>query len=201
MGEIGVKDLKSQIATSSLIANNRYLGKSMTGKGLISSDGIQNRIYSIRGLQVMIDSDFAELYRIEAKVLNQAVKRNSERFPAEFMFQLTTDEHDSLRSQFATLDNTNHLRSQIVTSNLRGGRRYLPYALTEQGVAMLSAVLRSETAVRTSIQIINAFVAMRRFLATNAQIFQRLDSVERKQLEADESFKKTCLVAKLRHIF
>jgi hypothetical protein len=148
----------------------------MSEKELISSNGIQNRIYTVRGLQVMVDSDLAELYQVEVKVLNQAVKRNIERFPAEFMFQLATEE-------------TENLRSQIVTSSW-GGRRTNPYAFTEQGVAMLSAVLRSETAVKTSIQIINAFVAMRRFIATNAQIFQRLDSVERKQLEADDNFKK-----------
>jgi glycogen debranching enzyme len=148
----------------------------MSGKELISSDGIQNRIYTVRGLQVMIDNDLAELYQIEVKALNQGVKRNIEKFPAEFMFQLATEE-------------TENLRSQIVTSSW-GGRRTNPYAFTEQGVAMLSAVLRSETAVKTSIQIINAFVAMRRFIATNAGIFQRLDSVERKQLEADENFKK-----------
>jgi len=155
----------------------------------------------------MIDSDLAELYQIEVKALNRAVKRNIERFPIEFMFQLTSDEHNSLRSQFVTLENENHLRfqigtsnnkqnlrSQIVTSNQRGGRRYLPYAFTEQGVAMLSAVLRSETAVRTSIQIINAFVAMRRFIAANAEVFQRLGAVERKQIEhkveADQKFEQ-----------
>lgn len=162
----------------------------MTGHDLINSDNIQKRIYTIRGLQVMLDSDLAELFRIEAKVLNQAVKRNIERFPAEFMFQLSADEFDSLRSQTVTLETNKSLRSQIVTSNLRGGRRYLPFAFTEQGVAMLSAILRSDTAIKTSIQIINAFVAMRRFIATNARIFQRLDTVERKQLEADEKFKK-----------
>lgn len=143
----------------------------------------------------MIDSDLADLYRIEVKALNQAVRRNIERFPVEFMFQLTDDEHNSLRSQFMTLEIKKSLRSQIVTSNQRGGRRYLPYAFTEQGVAMLSAVLRSETAVRISIQIINAFVAMRRFIASNARIFYRLDTVERKQLEhkleADEKFKNS----------
>jgi phage regulator Rha-like protein len=130
----------------------------------------------------MIDSDLAELFRIEAKALNQAVKRNIERFPAEFMFQLSAYEYDSLRSQTVTLNNK---RGQH--------RKYFPYAFTEQGVAMLSAVLRSDTAVKTSIQIINAFVAMRRFIATNANIFHRLDIVERKQLEhkldADEKFK------------
>jgi hypothetical protein len=148
---------------------------------LVRSDTIRKRIHTIRGLQVMIDGDLAELYRIEVKALNQAARRNIERFPAEFMFQLTADEHEALRSQ-------------TVTSNQRGGRRYLPYAFTEQGVAMLSAVLRSETAVRTSIQIINAFVAMRRFIASNARIFHRLDAVERKQLEhkleTDEKFRK-----------
>ena len=142
----------------------------------------------------MLDSDLADLYRIEVKALNQAVRRNIERFPVEFMFQLTDDEHNSLRPQFVTLETKKSLRSQIVTSNQRGGRRYLPYVFTEQGVAMLSAVLRSEIAVRTSIQIINAFVAMRRFITTNAQIFHRLDTVERKQLEhkfeVDEKFKK-----------
>ena len=160
----------------------------------INSDRIQSCIYTIRGLQVMIDRDLADMYRIEVKALNQAVKRNIERFPVEFMFQLTDDEHNSLRSQFVTLETKKSLRSQTVTSNQRGGRRYLPYAFTEQGVAMLSAVLRSEIAVRTSIQIINAFVAMHRFITANAQIFHRLDTVERKQLEhkleADEKFKK-----------
>jgi hypothetical protein len=150
----------------------------MTGKELISFDGIQNRIYSIRGLQVMIDRDLAELYDVETKVLNQAVKRNIDRFPNAFMFQLSSVEVENWKSQ-------------IVTSNReKMGLRKLPYVFTEQGVAMLAGVLKSETAVKTSIQIINAFVTMRRFIATNAQIFQRLDSVERKQLEADENFRK-----------
>jgi hypothetical protein len=130
----------------------------------------------------MIDSDLAELYHIEVKALNRAVKRNIERFPVGFMFQLTADENH-LRFQIGTSNNKQNLRSQIATSDQRGGRRYLPYAFTEQGVAMLSAVLRSEIAVSISIQIINAFVAMRRFIATNAQVFQRLGAVERKQIE------------------
>ena len=148
----------------------------MTGKELIGSNGIQSCIYTIRDLQVMVDSDLAKLYCIEVKVLNQAVKRNSERFPTGFMFQLTTQE-------------TENLKSQIVTSSW-GGKRKNSYTFTEQGVAMLAGVLKSETAVKTSIHIINAFVAMRRFIATNARIFQWLDTVERKQLEADENFKK-----------
>jgi hypothetical protein len=130
----------------------------MTGKELVFSDGIQKRIHTIRGLQVMMDTDLAQLYQVEVKLLNRAVKRNIDRFPAEFMFQLTAVEYDSLRYQIGTL---NKERGQH--------RKYLPYAFTEQGVAMLAGVLRSETSVKTSIQIINAFVAMRRFIASNAE--------------------------------
>jgi len=144
----------------------------MTQHELISSDGIQSRIYTIRGLQVMIDNDLADIYGVEVKRLNEQVKRNTERYPTEFCFQLSEEERQNLKSQFAT--------------SSWGGRRTNPYAFTEQGVAMLSGVLKSETAVRTSIQIINAFVAMRRFIATNAQVFQRLGAVERKQIEYKE---------------
>ena len=161
----------------------------MAGKELIGSNGIQSCIYTIRDLQVMIDSDLSILYGVEVKRLNEQVKRNIERFPAEFMFQLTSDEYDCLRRQPGTPNNMPNLKSQIATSSW-GGKRKNSYAFTEQGVAMLAGVLKSETAVKTSIQIINAFVAMRRFIATNARIFQRLDTVERKQLEADENFKK-----------
>ena len=145
----------------------------MTEEALIKSDDIRHYIYTIRDKQVMMDEDLASFYGIETKVLNQAVKRNHDRFPEEFMFQITDNEYNSLRSQF-------------VTSNQRGGRRYLPYAFSEQGVAMLSAVLRSDEAVEISIQIIKAFVGMRRFFATNAQVFQRLDKLELKQLETDK---------------
>ncbi len=145
----------------------------MSGNKLVKHDEIKNRIYTIRGLQVMLDEELAELYDINTKVLNQAVKRNNERFPEEFMFQITDNEFNSLRSQ-------------IVTSNQRGGRRYLPYVFTEQGVAMLAGVLKSETAVKMSIQIINAFVAMRRFINANAMIFQRLDTLEIKQIDTDK---------------
>lgn len=143
---------------------------------------IRDLIYIVRGQQVLLDSDLAALYKVDTKVFNQAVKRNIERFPAEFRFQLTQEEYDSLRSQ-------------IVTSKKgRGGRRYMPYVFTEQGVAMLSAVLRSDTAIQVSIQIINAFVEMRRFIANNAALFERISSVELKQLEyqkqTDEKFDK-----------
>ena len=143
----------------------------------------------------MIDSDLAELYGVETRVLNQAVKRNIDRFPEKFRFQLTQQEAISIKSQNVIIENRDEsLRSQnVILEKGRGKhRKYLPYAFTEQGVAMLSAVLRSDVAVHVSIQIMDAFVNMRRFLASNAVIFQRLDSVEKKQLEyktdADKKF-------------
>ena len=156
----------------------------MSGSELIKNEEIQNRIYTIRDLQVMLDEDLALLYGVETKVFNQAVKRNSERFPEEFMFQINNDELSHLKSQIG-FSKKDSLRSQNVTLESARGkhRKYLPYAFTEQGVAMLSAILRSETAIKVSIQIISAFVAMRKFITTNAQIFHRLDSVEQKQLE------------------
>ena len=208
---------------------------------------IENKIFTVRGLPVMLDSDLANLYRVETKYLNKAVKRNINRFPEWFMFQLTYTEWENLRfqigtssnegenasrSQIATLNEMKHveqynLRSQIVTSsendnqqenalrfqigtlnknenlseeNLRsqiatssveyGGRRYLPFAFTEQGVAMLSAVLKSETAVKVSIQIMAAFVALRKLHYQSAGLYQRLELVEKKQIEADNHFNK-----------
>ncbi len=136
---------------------------------------IKHRIHNLRGKQVMLDNDLAELYNVESKRLNEQVKRNIERFPDSFMFQLTDLENKSLRSQFATLERGKH-------------RKFLPYAFTEQGVAMLSGVLKSDTAIKVSIQIMKAFVAMRKFLASNVQIFYRLDNVEKKQIEHDRKF-------------
>lgn len=123
----------------------------------------------------MIDSDLALLYNVETKRLNESVKRNAKRFPESFCFQLTEDEYVDLRSQFAT-SNTENATS-------KGGRRYLPYAFTEQGIAMLSAVLRSDEAIQVSVNIMNAFVKMRRFLAENAVMLDKLNSLELKQLE------------------
>jgi len=139
----------------------------------------------------MLDEDLAELYTVETRVLNQAVKRNSERFPQHFMFQLTEDEFKILKSQFMT-SSEKSLRSQIVTLNVGRGqhRKYLPFAFTEQGVAMLSGVLKSDTAVKVSINIMDAFVVMRKFISSNAQIFQRLDVVEQKQIEYDQKFEE-----------
>jgi hypothetical protein len=140
---------------------------------------IESKIFTIRGVQVMLDHDLAEIYQIETKLLNKAVKRNIERFPSEFMFQLTSEELDSLRFQFGTL------------KNKRGKhRKYLPYAFTEQGVAMLSAILRSDVAVKVSIEIMNAFVQMRRLMLNNAQLYQRLDHIELKQITTDKKLDK-----------
>ncbi len=151
----------------------------MNNELILQEKSIQNKIYLIRGVQVMIDEDLAELYGVETRCLNEQVKQNIERFPEEFMFQLTDSEAYSLRSQFATLNKGRGTH-----------RKYIPYAFTEQGVAMLSGVLKSETAVRISIQIMSAFVSMRRFISTNAQIFQRLDTIERKHIEYDQKFEE-----------
>lgn len=142
-------------------------------KDLITPVLIESKIFVIRGKQVMIDRDLADLYGVETKAINQAVKRNIERFPEEFRFQLTKEEYDFLRSQSVTSKASNDfLRSQIATSKnsegqaeTRGGRQYLPYVFTEQGVAMLSAVLHSETAIQVSIKIMNAFVQLRHYVS------------------------------------
>jgi hypothetical protein len=143
---------------------------------IVKIENIQNRIFTIRNTQVMLDSDLAELYQVETRVLNQAVKRNIKRFPEEFRFQLLLEEWNFLKSQFVTSNSTH------------GGKRKLPYVFTEQGVAMLSAVLRSDIAVKVSIQIMQAFIKMKKFISTNAVIFQRLENIEKKQVITDEKF-------------
>ena len=140
----------------------------------LTIDQVKSHIYSIRGTEVMLDRELAQLYGVETKVLNQAVKRNIQRFPERFMFQVSPEEWDSLKSQ-------------IVTSNKgRGGDRYLPYVFTEQGVTQLSTILRSKTAIEVSIRIMDAFVAMRRFLSANAGMFQRIEKVEQQQMLTDK---------------
>lgn len=141
---------------------------------MVSSSFIKNKIFTIRGVQVILDKDLAELYGVETRVLNQAVKRNIERFPERFRFQLTKEEYEDLMSQ------------NVISR--WGGTRKLPFAFTEQGVSMLSALLKSKTAIEISIKIIDAFVAMRKFISSNAQIFERLDRIELKQLEYDKKF-------------
>jgi hypothetical protein len=146
---------------------------------ILEENTIRSKIHVIRGQQVMLDRDLAEFYGVETKVLNQAVKRNIERFPENFMFQLEEEEYINWRSQF-------------VTSNSdKMGLRRPPYAFTEEGVAMLSAVLKSETAIKASVQIISVFVKMRHLLTANAQLFQRLDFIEKHQIESDVHQKET----------
>jgi hypothetical protein len=140
---------------------------------LIPGEQIAKQIQVIRGQKVLLDMDLAELYGVDTKVLSQAIKRNSERFPADFMFQLTKHEVTNLRSQF-------------VTSRSWGGRRYPPYAFTEQGVAMLSSVLRSKRAVAVNIEIMRAFVKLRELLAGHRDLAEKLVQLERKY---DKQFK------------
>ena len=141
-------------------------------------EDIKNLIYTVRGKQVMMDSDVANIYHCETKYVNRVVKRNTERFPEEFCFQLNENEFEVLRCQFVTLN-----------ENGRGQhRKYLPYVFTEQGIAMLSALLKSDVAVSVSVNIMKAFIEMRKFLMLNGQVFERLTSVEHKLLEHDKKF-------------
>jgi len=137
---------------------------------------IERRIYLIRGQKVMLDSDLAELYEVPTKVLNQAVRRNARRFPEDFMFQLTAEEAESLRSQIVTLKPTGRGRH----------RKYLPYVFTEQGVAMLSSVLNSERAIEANIVIMRAFVRLREMMLSNDELNRKINALERKY---DEKFK------------
>ena len=141
-----------------------------------SSENIKNLIYTIRGKQVILDSDVAMLYQCETKYINRVVKRNNERFPEEFCFKLNDKEFEVLRCQFVTLK----------LSGRGQHRKYLPYVFTEQGIAMLSALLKSEIAVKVSINIMKAFIEMRKFLLSNGQVFDRLSNVEYKLLEQNK---------------
>lgn len=143
----------------------------------ISQKQIENQIFTLRGLQIMIDRDLAEMYQVETKVLNQAVKRNMGRFPMEFRFQLSDNEKNELV--------TNCDRFEVLKHSSTN-----PYAFTEQGVAMLSAVLRSETAIKVSIQIMQAFVEMRKLIANHSGLLQRMEGIEKKQLQTDQKFEQ-----------
>ena len=158
----------------------------MSKELVITKKQIETRIFTVRGNQIMLDFHLAELYNTETKRLNEQVKRNIKRFPLSFMFQLSEAEWETLQSQIATTEEFQDLRSQFATAK----RRTLPYAFTEQGVAMLSAVLNSDTAVSVSIQIMEAFVQMRHMLTENALVFKRLYNIERKQLETDQKFEQ-----------
>ncbi|MCR5268815.1 MAG: ORF6N domain-containing protein, partial [Lachnospiraceae bacterium] len=149
------------------------------------TNDIKSLVYVIRGNQVMIDSDLAMLYHVETKNLNKAATRNADRFPEDFRFKLTKEEYDGLRFQFGTSkeEQAGH-----------GGRRYYPYAYSEQGISMLASILHSKVAIQVSINIMRTFVEMRRFIANNALLFEKVSDVELKQLEyqksTDERFDK-----------
>lgn len=186
---------KKDITTNTFEITNNELEKGMleqvTTHDQLSIDQVRSHIYSVRGVEVMLDRELAQLYGVETKVLNQAVKRNIQRFPERFMFQLSQEEWDSLRSQIVTSNGSDLLKSHIVTSiKGRGGDRYLPYVFTEQGVTQLSTVLRSKTAIEVSIRIMDAFVAIRRFLSANAGMFQRIEKVEQHQILVDQKMEQ-----------
>ena len=147
------------------------MGNDGTGGGIVpaSASTIGGMIHVVRGQQVMLGSDLAALYGVETGQLNRAATRNKDRFPEDFRFRLAKEELEALRCQIG------------ISNESRGGRRYLPYAHTEQGAAIPSSVLRSETAVRVSVQIMRAFVEMRRFLAANAQVFERVRELDARQ--------------------
>ena len=145
----------------------------MAGALLVKRERIERKVLRLRGQNVMLDADLAPLYGVSVAALNQAVKRNRERFPADFMFRLAAQEVKSLRSQI------------VISKAGRGGRRYAPYAFTEQGVAMLSSVLRSPLAIRVNIDIMRAFVALRRVLESHRDLAEKLDELEMKY---DEQF-------------
>lgn len=149
---------------------------------IIDENFIESKIYTVRDKQVMLDNDLAKLYGVDTKRLNEQVKRNIDRFPEDYMFQLTIEEFENLKSQNAT------------SSSKHGGRRTLPNVFTEYGIVMLSSVLKSDIAVKMSLKITKAFVSMRRFLAINGEVFQRISAVEKRQfayeIKSDENFEK-----------
>ena len=171
---INMTDITEKTDNGELVTNCDQL----QNDEVVVTTPVESRIMSIRGKQIMIDRDLAELYGVETRVLNQAVKRNMERFPERFRFQLTKEEMNEL---VTNCDRFNSLKHSTVRS----------YAFTEQGVAMLSTVLRSETAIRVSIRIMDAFVAMRRFMVTNAEVFQRLSTMEYHQLEMQQHLQES----------
>ncbi|MEO6820501.1 MAG: ORF6N domain-containing protein [Ginsengibacter sp.] len=141
----------------------------------VSEDSILEKIYVIRGLKVMLDRDLAEMYGVEVKRLNEAVKRNSSRFPDDFMFQINKNEFQNLKSQFAT--------------SSWGGIRKLPYVFTEQGVAMLSSVLNSETAIQVNIQIIRLFTKMKQLILDNKDLWMKIEKIEQHLIKNDEEIR------------
>ena len=162
----------------------------------LTNEDIKNLIYTIRGKQVMLDSDVAMLYHYPTKRINETVNRNKQRFPENFCFQLTEEEVKNLKMQSTILNlNQENNWSQIATSSKNEnskhrGKKYIPYVFTEQGIAMLSGLLKNDIAVQVSINIMNAFVEMRKFLMLNGQVFERLTNVEYKLQEHDKKFEE-----------
>ena len=157
---------------------------------ILSEEKVISKIYLIRGKKVMLDRDLAEMYDVETRVLNQSVKRNIKRFPEDFMFQLTEEELQNWISQNVISNSDSNLISQNVISSSHGGMRKLPYAFTEQGVAMLSSVLNSDTAIEVNIKIIRIFTKMREMLITNKDFLLKLEQLENKILRQDETISK-----------
>ena len=157
-------------------ATERAKGMLFVSKEIVVDEKIEAKILLLRDQRVMLDVDLAELYGVETKVLNRAVKRNIKRFPADFMFQLSENEFQNLRCQFGT-------------SSSHGGRRYLPFVFTEQGVAMLSSVLNSERAMQVNIEIIRTFVKMRKFAATHEELARKVGELEKKLKSQDRDIK------------
>ena len=153
---------------------------------MIPDELVMNKIYLVRRQKVMIDFDLAELYGVEARSLNQAVKRNDSRFPADFMFRLSKKEWESLRSQIVISSRENNSSQFVMSAKKHRGNVYLTYAFTEQGVAMLSSVLNSETAIRVNIQIIRIFTRMREIIMTHKDILLQLEKIEKKLAGHDE---------------
>ena len=182
--------LQTRVQTAPSTARNEMPQSVESVVDPMDVDAIRSRILTVRGSQVMLDRDLAELYGVPTKRLNEQVKRNIERFPERFMFQLTSEEVDCLRSQIATSNDAmslepNTLSSQLATSK-RGGTRYLPYAFTEHGIIMLASVLNSPIAVKVSVRITDTFVVMRKALASIAPLLARIDATDRRQI-ADQA--------------
>ncbi len=175
--EIAIKIMKKDIDLN-------YLFDEKQETNLIPfNDDLRSKIYNVRGLQIIFDFDLAKLYQVDTKRINEQIKRNSERFPEHYRFQITQQELDAIIAVSA------NLRSQFATSSLEhGGRRYLPFAFTEHGIAMLASVLHSDVAIKMSIKIIDSFMSMRKIIAENANLFHRLDSIENKLTINDQKF-------------
>ena len=154
---------------------------------ILKPENVARLVFFVRGEKVLLDADLAMLYRVEARALNQAVARNRKRFPADFMFQLTKKEFDNMRSQFVTTSRRALVNSSqaVMSSRKHRGRAYRPYAFTEQGVAMLSSVLRSSRAVEVNIAIMRTFVQLRRIMDTNRDLARKIEALEEKY---DEQF-------------